>query len=81
MFIVTQEKELLNSEHVVKFITIKNSDDYQRPSKLFAILKEYSDVEIYQGTQEKVETAMDNLIEAFMSNATLIDYSQQGGTI
>ena len=73
MFIVMQDKELLNSEHVVKFKIIKGSNT--RPFKLIAMLKEYKGVCIYEGTEENVNIAMDNLIEALVSKATVIDYS------
>lgn len=74
MFIVTQDKELINSEHVVKFKIVKGFNN--RPSFLQAIMENDNlDVAVYIGSQENVNTAMDNLIEAFMSKATVIDYS------
>ena len=74
MFIVTQDKELINSEHVVKFRVVKGFSN--RPSYLQAIMENDNlDVNIYVGSQENVDTAMDNLIEAFTSKATVIDYS------
>ena len=74
MFIVTQDKELINSEHVVKSRVVKGFSN--RPSYLQAIMENDNlDVNIYVGSQENVDTAMDNLIEAFTSKATVIDYS------
>lgn len=79
MFIVTQDKELINSEHVVKFKVVKGFNS--RPSYLQAIMEnDNPDVDVYIGSQENVDTAMDNLIEAFMSNATVIDYSNNKGS-
>lgn len=74
MFIVTQDKELINSEHVVKFRVVKGFNN--RPSYLQAVMeKDNPDVDVYVGSQENVNTAMDNLIEALISRATVIDYS------
>ena len=74
MFIVTQDKELINSEHVVKFKVVKGFNN--RPSFLQAIMENYNtDVAVYIGSEENVNTAMDNLIEALISKATVIDYS------
>lgn len=74
MFIVTQDKELINSEHVVKFRVVKGLNG--RPSFLQAIMENDNlDVAVYIGSQENVNTAMDNLIEALISKATVIDYS------
>ena len=74
MFIVTQDKELINSEHVVKFKVVKGFNN--RPSFLQAIMEnDNTDVAVYIGSEENVNTAMDNLIEALISKATVIDYS------
>ena len=75
MFIVTQDKELVNSEHVVKFRRLIGVPGHY--SYLQAMMLEgYADINVYQGTKENVNIAFDNLLEAFMSNATVIDYSQ-----
>lgn len=73
MIIVTKEKELINSEYVVKFTKLDSTNE--NTTCLVATMSNGSEIIVYESNSENVSVAMENLIEAFTTTALLIDYS------
>lgn len=72
MIIITQEKNILNSQHIMYFEVIENP-----PTMFSRLVAKFpnNNIEVLVGMPDEIKNARNSLIEAFSTGASCIDFS------